>query len=67
MVDRVIEIKGDDELVALKNVTINEPYFQGTIQGDVMPGVLQIEAMAQAAAFSYFDACKPMKTRSPSS
>lgn len=50
MVDRVIEIKGDDELVALKNVTINEPYFQGHYPGrPVMPGVLQIEAMAQAA------------------
>lgn len=50
MVDRVIEIKSDDELVALKNVTINEPYFQGHYPGrPVMPGVLQIEAMAQAA------------------
>ncbi|ACB75858.1 bifunctional UDP-3-O-[3-hydroxymyristoyl] N-acetylglucosamine deacetylase/3-hydroxyacyl-ACP dehydratase [Opitutus terrae] len=50
MVDRVLEIKGPDELVALKNVTINEPYFQGHFPGNpVMPGVLQIEAMAQAA------------------
>jgi UDP-3-O-[3-hydroxymyristoyl] N-acetylglucosamine deacetylase/3-hydroxyacyl-[acyl-carrier-protein] dehydratase len=50
MVDRVIEIKGEDELVALKNVSINEPYFQGHYPGNpVMPGVLQIEAMAQAA------------------
>lgn len=50
MVDRVVEIKGPDELVALKNVTINEPYFQGHFPGNpVMPGVLQIEAMAQAA------------------
>jgi UDP-3-O-[3-hydroxymyristoyl] N-acetylglucosamine deacetylase/3-hydroxyacyl-[acyl-carrier-protein] dehydratase len=50
MVDRVIEIRGDDELVALKNVTINEPYFQGHFPGQpVMPGVLQVEAMAQAA------------------
>jgi UDP-3-O-[3-hydroxymyristoyl] N-acetylglucosamine deacetylase/3-hydroxyacyl-[acyl-carrier-protein] dehydratase len=37
-------------LVAIKNVTINEPYFQGHFPGQpVMPGVLQIEAMAQAA------------------
>ncbi|MFP4166938.1 MAG: bifunctional UDP-3-O-[3-hydroxymyristoyl] N-acetylglucosamine deacetylase/3-hydroxyacyl-ACP dehydratase [Opitutales bacterium] len=50
MIDRVVEIPSDDELVALKNVTINEPYFQGHYPGrPVMPGVLQIEAMAQAA------------------
>jgi UDP-3-O-[3-hydroxymyristoyl] N-acetylglucosamine deacetylase/3-hydroxyacyl-[acyl-carrier-protein] dehydratase len=50
LVDRVLEFKGEDELVALKNVTINEPYFQGHYPGNpVMPGVLQIEAMAQAA------------------
>jgi UDP-3-O-[3-hydroxymyristoyl] N-acetylglucosamine deacetylase/3-hydroxyacyl-[acyl-carrier-protein] dehydratase len=50
MIDKVIEIVSDDELVALKNVTINEPYFQGHYPGrPVMPGVLQIEAMAQAA------------------
>lgn len=50
MVDRVIEIVDDNELVALKNVTINEPFFQGHYPGrPVMPGVLQVEAMAQAA------------------
>ncbi len=50
MIDRVVEIVGDDELVALKNVTINEPFFQGHYPGrPVMPGVLQVEAMAQAA------------------
>lgn len=50
MIDRVVEILSDDELVAVKNVTINEPYFQGHFPGrPVMPGVLQIEAMAQAA------------------
>ena len=50
LVDRVIEIVDDDELVALKNVTINEPFFQGHYPGrPVMPGVLQVEAMAQAA------------------
>jgi UDP-3-O-[3-hydroxymyristoyl] N-acetylglucosamine deacetylase/3-hydroxyacyl-[acyl-carrier-protein] dehydratase len=51
MIDRVLEFtEGGDELVALKNVTINEPYFQGHYPGNpVMPGVLQIEAMAQAA------------------
>ena len=50
LVDRVLEFKGSDELVALKNVTINEPYFNGHFPGNpVMPGVLQLEAMAQAA------------------
>ena len=49
MVDRVVEIK-DDSLIAIKNVTINEPFFQGHFPGQpVMPGVLQVEAMAQAA------------------
>ena len=50
MIDRVLEFRGDNELTAIKNVTINEPYFQGHYPGlPVMPGVLQIEAMAQAA------------------
>ena len=49
MVDRVTE-RTEDSLVAIKNVTINEPFFQGHFPGQpVMPGVLQIEAMAQAA------------------
>ena len=47
---RVIEFRGDDELTAVKNCTINEEYFQGHYPGQpIMPGVLQIEAMAQAA------------------
>ena len=50
MIDRVVELVSEDELVALKNVTINEPYFQGHYPGrPVMPGVLQVEAMAQTA------------------
>lgn len=50
MLDRVLEIKSEDELVALKNVSINEPFFPGHFPGNpVMPGVLQLEAMAQAA------------------
>ncbi|MDQ3334734.1 MAG: 3-hydroxyacyl-ACP dehydratase FabZ [Myxococcota bacterium] len=48
LIDRVIELT-DDKVVALKNVTFNEPHFQGHFPGvPVMPGVLQIEAMAQA-------------------
>ncbi|MBL9207683.1 MAG: bifunctional UDP-3-O-[3-hydroxymyristoyl] N-acetylglucosamine deacetylase/3-hydroxyacyl-ACP dehydratase [Opitutaceae bacterium] len=50
MIDRVTEFKGEDELTAIKNVSINEPYFQGHFPGNpVMPGVLQLECMAQAA------------------
>jgi beta-hydroxyacyl-ACP dehydratase FabZ len=48
LIDRVLEVT-DDKVVALKNVSFNEPYFQGHFPGvPVMPGVLQIEAMAQA-------------------
>jgi UDP-3-O-[3-hydroxymyristoyl] N-acetylglucosamine deacetylase/3-hydroxyacyl-[acyl-carrier-protein] dehydratase len=50
MIDRVTQIISEDELIAIKNVTINEPFFMGHFPGHpVMPGVLQIEAMAQAA------------------
>ncbi len=50
MIDKVIEFVGTDELVAVKNVTINEPFFQGHFPNNpVFPGVLQLEAMAQAA------------------
>jgi 3-hydroxyacyl-[acyl-carrier-protein] dehydratase len=48
LIDRVLEVSAD-RVRALKNVTVNEPYFQGHFPGaPVMPGVLQIEAMAQA-------------------
>lgn len=50
LVDRVVEIVPDVSVVALKNVTINEPFFQGHFPSHpVMPGVLIVEAMAQAA------------------
>ncbi len=49
LVDRILELTPGDRVVALKNVTINEPFFQGHFPGrPIMPGVLIIEAMAQA-------------------
>ncbi len=51
MVDKVIELT-DKKVVAIKNVTYNEPFFQGHFPGNcVMPGVLQVEALAQAGGF----------------
>lgn len=48
LIDRVIEVAPGDKIKALKNVTINEPFFQGHFPGrPIMPGVLIIEAMAQ--------------------
>jgi beta-hydroxyacyl-ACP dehydratase FabZ len=50
LVDRVVELDPGKRLVAIKNVTINEPFFNGHFPGaPVMPGVLIVEAMAQAA------------------
>ena len=55
LIDRVEDYVPNERLVALKNVTINEPFFQGHFPGHpVMPGVLIIEAMAQAAALLAF-------------
>ena len=51
MVDRVLRFEGDTKAVGLKTVTINEPFFQGHFPGHpIMPGVLQIEAMAQVSS-----------------
>jgi beta-hydroxyacyl-ACP dehydratase FabZ len=48
LVDRILEIEGTTRIVGLKNVTINEPFFQGHFPGHpIMPGVLIVEAMAQ--------------------
>jgi 3-hydroxyacyl-[acyl-carrier-protein] dehydratase len=50
MIDRVVEVKPDISCIGIKNVSINEPYFQGHFPNHpVMPGVLIIEAMAQTA------------------
>ena len=54
LVDRVLEVS-DDRIVALKNVTFNEPHFMGHFPGvPVMPGVLIVEAMAQAGGVLMF-------------
>ena len=51
LIDRVVSFEADKRIVALKNVTVNEPFFPGHFPHlAVMPGVLIIEAMAQAAA-----------------
>ena len=56
LVDRVLEIEKGKRIKALKNVSINEPFFMGHFpHRPVMPGVLMLEAMAQAAALLAFD------------
>ena len=56
MVDRVLEIESGKRILALKNVSINEPYFMGHFpRRPVMPGVMMLEAMAQAAALLSFE------------
>jgi 3-hydroxyacyl-[acyl-carrier-protein] dehydratase len=56
LVDRVLEIEKGVRIKALKNVSVNEPYFSGHFPSrPVMPGVLMLEALAQAAALLAFD------------
>lgn len=55
LIDRVLEIDVGKRIIAVKNVSINEPYFPGHFPGlPVMPGVMILEAMAQAAALLSF-------------
>jgi 3-hydroxyacyl-[acyl-carrier-protein] dehydratase len=56
LVDRVLELETGKRIKALKNVTINEPFFEGHFpHRPVMPGVLMLEALAQAAAILSFE------------
>jgi 3-hydroxyacyl-[acyl-carrier-protein] dehydratase len=77
MIDRIVEMEPNVRAVGIKNVTVNEPFFQGHFPGNpIMPGVLIVEAMAQLAgvlAFSsgmqgssvYFMSIEKAKFRKP--
>ncbi len=64
LIDRVIDLQPNEKLIALKNVSVNEPFFVGHFPDEkVMPGVLIVEAMAQAACV-YFYYSKNMQGKS---
>jgi beta-hydroxyacyl-ACP dehydratase FabZ len=66
MVDRIIELEPLKRIVGIKQVTANEPYFQGHFPGmPVMPGVLQIEALAQTGAILALREFEDSSTRVP--
>lgn len=51
LVDKILEVEAGKKAIGIKNVTINEPFFQGHFPGNpIMPGVLMVEAMAQVGA-----------------
>jgi 3-hydroxyacyl-[acyl-carrier-protein] dehydratase len=55
LIDRIIEFEANTKMTGLKNVTINEPFFEGHFPGNpIMPGVLIVEAMAQVAGILAF-------------
>ncbi len=65
MVDRVVDIRGDESGVGIKNVTVNEPHFQGHFPGNpVFPGVLMIEGMAQTAGVLCIASVPSLKRKS---
>lgn len=62
MVDRVLDLEPGHRIITLKNVTINEPFFQGHFPDNpIMPGVLILEAMAQSAGVLTFESLPPEK------
>ena len=64
LVDRILETTGDTRIVGLKNVTFNEPFFQGHFPGHpIMPGVLIVEAMAQTGGVLLLGALENPQTK----
>src|SRR5512137_2919555 len=62
LVDRILEVEPGKRIVAIKNVTLNEPFFPGHFPGrPIMPGVLILEAMAQAGGILAFKSFPGMK------
>lgn len=62
LIDRVEEVVPGEKVIALKNVTINEPFFQGHFPGiPVMPGVIVLEAMGQAGGVLVYESLKEKK------
>jgi 3-hydroxyacyl-[acyl-carrier-protein] dehydratase len=60
MIDKIVELKSREYVEAVKQVSINELFFQGHFPDDpVMPGVMMIEAMAQTAVFLFYDSERP--------
>lgn len=60
LVDRILELEVDRRIVGIKNVTVNEPFFQGHFPGrPIMPGVLLLEAMAQVGGVLAFKSVPP--------
>jgi len=65
LVDKIIKLVPDETIVALKNVTINEPFFQGHFPDmPIMPGVLILEAMAQAGGILFLQSRSEQKKNS---
>ncbi len=64
LVDRIVEVQGRERIVGIKNVTFNEPFFQGHFPGrPVMPGVLIVEAMAQVGGMLLMEAVEHPETK----